>query len=55
VAGDLCMPGMVATCLGNQMGRESIARLREKPSAVLYGTEQSGSDALLTEIKISTR
>jgi len=26
--------GMVATCLGNWMGREIVARLREKPSAV---------------------
>jgi len=35
------MSGMVATCLGNWMGREIVARIREKPSAVRYGMEQS--------------
>jgi len=32
---------MVAACLGNWMGREIVARLRERPSAVRYGMEQS--------------
>jgi len=30
----MCMSGMVATCLGNWMGREIVARLREWPLAV---------------------
>jgi len=33
---------MVAACFGNWMGREIVARLRERPSAVWYGMEQSG-------------
>jgi len=40
---------------GNWMGREIVARLIERPSAVLYGMEQSRWEALLTEIKISTK
>jgi len=33
---------MMAACRGNWMGREIVARLRERPSAVRYGVEQRG-------------
>jgi len=39
---EMCISDMVTACLGDKIGREIVARLTERPSAVLYGMEQSG-------------